>query len=83
MGNLWFFCANKTELNKIIFEVILDYTLYKYHIRTKKMTQKGGDELYGYWIDWVGGSALSVTSRDKMLTRWGDIKKVSLVSDEE
>ena len=69
------FCANKTELNKIIFEVILDYTIYKYHIPTKKMTQIGGDELYGYWIDWVSGSALSVMPKGKMQTQWGTIKK--------
>ena len=77
------FCANKTELNKIIFEVILDYTIYKYNIPTKKMTQIGDDELYGYWIDWVGGSALSVTPKGKMQTRWGEIKKASSGSEEE
>lgn len=77
------FCANKTELNKIIFEVILDYTIYEYHIPTKKMAQIGDDELYGYWIDWVSGSALSVTPKGKMQTRWGEIKKVYLGSDKE
>lgn len=77
------FCANKTELNKIIFEVILDYTIYKYHIPTKKMTQIGDDELYGYSIDWVSGSALSVTPKGKMQTRWGEIKKTYLGSEEE
>lgn len=77
------FCANKTELNKIIFEVILDYTIYKYHIPTKKMTQIGDDELYGYWIDWVSGSALSVSPKGKMQTQWGEIKKAYLDSDEE
>ena len=77
------FCANKTELNKIIFHVILDYTIYKYHITTKKMAQIGDDELYGYWIDWVSGSALPVSPKGKIQTQWGEIKKAYLRSDEQ
>lgn len=77
------FCGNKTELNKIVFEVILDYTIYKYHIATEKITQIGDDQVEGYSIDWVSGSALPVSPKSKMQTQWGEIKKAPSGSDKE
>ena len=77
------FTANEIELNKLDFVEELKNNIYKYHIATKKITQIGDDQVRGYSIDWVSGSALSVSPKGKMQTQWGEIKKTSSVSGEE
>ena len=77
------FSANEIELDKLDFVEDLKNNIYKYHIATQKITQIGDDQVRGYSIDWVGGSALSVTPKGKMQTRWGEIKKAYLGSEEE
>ncbi len=62
---------------KLDFVVVQQNNIYKYHIATEKITQIGDDQVEGYSIDWVSGSALPVSPKSKMQTQWGEIKKTS------
>lgn len=77
------FTAREIELDKLDFVIELKNNIYKYHITTKKITQIGDDQVEGYSIDWVSGSALPVSPKGKMQMRWGEIKKAYSGSDEE
>ena len=82
-GEAVVFTANEIELNKLDFVEVRQHNIYKYHIATEKITQIGDDQVSGYSIDWVSGSALPVSPKGKLQTRWGEIKKAYLGSDEE
>lgn len=66
------------ELDKLNFVEKLDYYIYKYHLGTEKLTALPNPLIEGFNVDWISGNALSVTSKDKMQTQWGEIKKASL-----
>ncbi len=76
-GEAVVFTANEIELDKLDFVVVQQNNIYKYHIATEKITQIGDDQVEGYSIDWVSGSALPVSPKSKMQTQWGKIKKTS------
>ena len=82
-GEAVVFTAHEIELDKLDFVIELKNNIYKYHIPTKKITQIGDDQVEGYSIDWVSGSALPVSPKGKIQTQWGEIKKTYLGSDEE
>ncbi len=82
-GEAVVFTAYEIELDKLDFVIELKNNIYKYHIATEKITQIGDDQVEGYSIDWISGSALPVSPKGKIQTRWGEIKKAYLGSDEE
>ncbi|MDE0087366.1 MAG: hypothetical protein OXU23_16710 [Candidatus Poribacteria bacterium] len=49
--------------------------VYKYHLKTRKITQLTNDHGWDQIIDWISDDVLSVSPQDKKKVTWGAIKQ--------